>query len=440
MKKKIYIAIGVSMFIMLTNYFLCNTSVPLPNEISVLQGWDNIKRWLGTNRDSVPDEVLLVNVAYDKELVDYAIDYGNYTMPVGQLAITDRQKLYDFLSIAHNAGNYKYIMLDIFFEKGSKSPIDSALFSLIASMDRIVIPMHEQKDLLDSILYNHAAYADYTMTQEETSFSRFKYLHNDKASIPLRMYQEICGKDIRRWAFLYFSDGWLCRNGVTLKMPIRVSDRAEPTSTEGGLEKSNALLLGADLLDLDVRDPIAGRIDGKIIAIGDFEADRHDTYLGRQPGSLICLNAYYALVRGDHILLGRFCKTLLFYIFTGIVYFLLCLVYLNELSLAKLIKKDWLENQIVRVVVAILSTVSVGVLFWIIASIAYISSLDIVYNFFLPMVVFGLLDIVANIRLNYLQNKNENKRKINLLLAPNDADSDGSQLQNSLPELPKAVD
>ena len=147
-RKKVIASAVFSVAILLFSYVVCNTSIPLPDEMSVLQGWDKFKSINGYNSDSIPDDVLLVNVTYDKQLVDYSRD----GIPLGQYAITDRKKLLDFLRIAKKAENYKYILLDVIFEKGIVSRYDSALFSLIASMQRIVIPVHKDAPLQDRVL------------------------------------------------------------------------------------------------------------------------------------------------------------------------------------------------------------------------------------------------------------------------------------------------
>ena len=277
-------------------------------------------------------------------------------------------------------------MLDVIFEKGISSPQDSALFSLIASMKRIVIPAHQDMPLEDSVLYCKAANADYTITWEETNFARFQYIHDGMPSMPLRMYQEIYGDSISKCGFLFFSRGWLCRNGITLKMPVRLS---ADTEEEGYMKKINVLYLGSDVLAMDSIAPISEEIKDKIVIIGSFNEDVHDTYAGLMPGSIICLNAYYALVHGEHVLLGRYGGVLVFYIFMLLLYFFISMAYLNGFSLSAKIQNPWLK--------LLLSLISINVLFWIIAVLAYILPLDLVYNVWIPIGIFSLLDFVANI-------------------------------------------
>lgn len=396
----------VSLMILLMSYVICNTSIPLPDEMVVLQGWDKFKSINGFNKDSIPDDVLLVNVTYDKQLVDYKKD----GIPLGQYAITDRKKLFDFLRLAQTANNYKYIMLDVIFEKGIESPYDSALFSQIASMERIVIPMHNDAPLQDTILYRKAANADYTVTWLDTDFARFKYLWNDLPSMPLKMYQDLDGKTILRHGFLYTSNCWLCQNGITLQLPIRVFC---DTDTEEDKIRYNVLQLGADLLACDTITPIANEIKDRIVVIGDFYNDTHDTYVGPQPGSIICLNAYYALQRGDHILLGWLGLRLIFYIFVAIVYFVMVLLYLTGFSLSSLTEKPLFR--------AIISFGSIGLLYWGMAIVGYIF-FDTVYNLWIPITAFSVLSFIIYIHSLMKELKNE-KTKTDSISATTHADN-----------------
>ena len=378
-RKTIVVSVIVSLAVLLLNYIVGNTSIPLPNEMSILQGWDKFVSVNGTVKDSIPDEIMLIDVAYDKELVDYEED-GFY---VGKDLITDRKKLFQFLSFVKEAGNYKYVMLDVIFEEGYKTPY--ALFHLIAQMDRIVIATHEDTRLQDSILLSKAANADYTTTWKETNFSRFQYLHEDQTSIPLQMYRELEKKDIKKFGFLYFSNNWLCRNAITLKMPYRITS---DLSDEGERKKFNVVRMGSDLLDSTSVTTLTDEIEGKILVIGDFKYDMHETYAGIQPGSLINLNAYYALKRGDHSLLGQYGETLCFYLLIACLYFCMTILYLSNFKIEKYVHKKWLRLA--------LSPVSIGMVFVMIALIAY-KPFGIVYNIWLPVLVFSSMDFISNL-------------------------------------------
>lgn len=401
----------ISFLVLLSNYTICNTSFPLPGEMKILRNWDIAKEILGQNNDSIPNNIVLINTSYDKELVDFRDTatcdiLGAEPDTLGVVPITNRQKLLEFLTLARKANNYTYIFLDVHFEKGFVSKSDSALFNTIYEMDRIVIPTHEGKKLQDSRLYAKAAIADYTVTKEETTFSRFQFIHEGKKSVPLKMYEDIYNKDIHKFGIFYSCSNWLCRNGITLKLPFTNKD-------EGALYIPN---LGEDILKQgftpdDIRD--------KIVIIGDFKGkeDMHDTYLGMQAGGIIILNAFYALVQGDHILLGKFGLTLFFYLFTAILYFFLAVMYLKGKSLSSLFTNPWIK--------VLVSIISVNFLFLVIASIAYISPLDIVYNIWIPTAIFSVLDFIVNTINNYKDEKSKN-RSINSSPAPDNLGSSQS--------------
>ena len=398
-KGKVLCAIAISLTVLFANYFAGNTSIPLPDEMSILKKWDKVKLFIGTHTDTIPDDVLLVNVGYDKMLVDYY--YNNDikdSVLEGQQAITDRKKLLDFLTIAKEADNYKYIFLDVLFEKGLESDYDSLLFNTISGMDRIVIPVHEGVELQDSCLYAKAANSDYTTTWEETDFARYQFIHQGVKSAPLRMYEDINkGGIVQKGLFFFSSDGILCRNGVTLKMPVTISENTRVEEEEEERERYIVYNLGADLLNIDSISPIADELDGKIVIIGDFVNDIHVTYAGKQPGSVICLNAYYSLVHGDHIVFGNRISTFIFYLFVALLYFGLSIIYLNGLSVAAFFDNAWLK--------VACSIVSVSILFWLIAAMAYIA-FDIVYNIWIPAGIFTMLDFIVSIFNSY---KNEKK-------------------------------
>lgn len=406
-------AIAISLGISVCNYLVCNTSIPLPDEMTILKKWDELKAVSGWKRDSVPDEVMLINVAYDKQL----IDYSENEIPLGQTVITDRRKILKFLSFAKKADNYKYIFLDVFFEKGYISEADSELFKTISEMDRIVIPVHEGKELQDNRLYEKAANSDYTVTLDETTFSRFQFIHQGVKSVPLKMYEDITGATISQFGPLYFSNGWFCRNGITLKMPIRISDR---NFIDEAKSSYNVYMLGTDVLDMDSVVPVANQINNKIVIIGDFLNDLHDTYTGKQPGSLICLNAYYSLIRGDHSLWGNCGLSFLFYLMMAFLYFILAIFFLNGMSFSSLIHNAWMK--------VVASVFSVTIIFWIIATIVYISPLGIIYNVWVPSGAFSILDFILS---TYNNNKNE-KSNITAPAAIVDNSSESSESEDSL--------
>ena len=196
------------------------------------------------------------------------------------------------------------------------------------------------------------------------------------------IYEDLEHKTITQHGLLFTSNGWVCRNGVSLKLPITITGNSKK---EGVWKHYDVCNLGTDILSSDVQIPIAEQIRNKIVVIGDFENDKHDTYAGTQPGSVICLNAYYALLRGDHMLSGW---TLLFYGVIAALYYFLTLSYLERKTLQSYVKNAWLK--------VAFSLLNISFIFWAIAFAVYIL-FDIVYCVWVPIGIFSLLDFCISI-------------------------------------------
>ena len=385
------ISAGFSLVIIVFTYLFGNTRHSLPGDNAALLEISYAKKYLGMKSDNVPDSLLLINVCYDKQLIPFEEE----GMPVGDVVITDREKLLRFLTIAKEADNYRYIFLDINFEEGFDTPVDSALFATIKSMDRILIPKHQGIRMKDSTLHAKSANADYSITWKVRMFSRFQFLRNDTVvTVPLRMYSERIGADgcaiTPHLGGLWYSDnGRLCHNGVTLLMRMVVNGRL--ADDEGQSRAYNYSYLGADLLDVDEVFPVREQLADKIVVIGDFELDRHTTYAGAQPGSVVCMNAYLALMEGDH-LVNWLNVLLLFLVYTVVGTF-----YLQGNSFSSLFSNPWLS--------VLMSFLSTATLFLVISLIANWN--DIVFNIWVPTTVYSLIDTYVQKRKLFKTRKNE---------------------------------
>ncbi len=392
--KKFIISGIISVLVLSISYLIGNTSFPIDGENGTLLQYDKLKTILGVNHDSVPQEILLINVCYDKAL----IDYEEHGMPVGQYTITDREKLLNFLIKAKESDNYSYILLDVFFEKGLNSHVDSALFNTICSMRDIVIPYHNNAEIADQKLLTKASNADYTITFDETNFVHYQFLHGNIESIPLSIYRHFTGDGITQYGPFYTSHGKLCKNGITLKLPIKIDGqyikkRNLPGDIPLNLEQNNNdpyyersfLYLGADLLDIDSIIPVGEQIKDKLIVIGDFKEDVHETYAGLQPGSIICINAFYALMRGEHLV------NWIFVLAIFALYFALSMMILHHFTFSQLVSK--------RAVKFMVSALSMSLIFFIISTISYVV-FDIAYNFIIPSTLFTVFDFCYNLLSN----------------------------------------
>ena len=204
-------------WVLLLCYLLGNTPYSLGDEESFVQYLYIAKEQLSPTDKQLPPDVLPINIAYDKQLVDCTDEYG---FPQGQTAITDRTKLLRFLQLAEQNGRYRYILLDVFFGADYATPADSALFATIARMKRIVIPRHRGEALADSLLLSKAAYSDYSTSINEGNFVRYEYLPGGQSSIAWRMYEECASPAWSGDGFFATCNGKLCNRCLFLSFPV----------------------------------------------------------------------------------------------------------------------------------------------------------------------------------------------------------------------------
>ena len=296
----IALSILSAILISIVSYFQNNIAYALFDDIDHISKLEYIKRQL-YNIQRNDSDVLFVNIAYDKKLIAY--NNAEFGFPEGNIDVTDRSKLYKFLHLARKANNYKFIFLDVRFEKGYEDndtiigkTIDEALYNEISLSPRIVLSNHSDILLADSALAEKAALNDYYTTITSTNLVRYQYLADDnKESVALRMYKDLNGKSISKHGPIYTSDGKLCYNSPFLRI---THDFPSKFDENGNLNYYN---LGVDILDVFSEKEIIDILKNKIIIIGDFVEDIHDTYVGSLPGSYITYNAYISLVKGKHL-------------------------------------------------------------------------------------------------------------------------------------------
>ena len=390
-RKTLRVSLLVSLAITLFSYVVANSAYPMAGEYAAQKEISDFKKFFGQQMDNVPDSLLFINVCYDKQLTHFE-EQG---MPVGDLVITDREKLLQLLTIAKEADNYRYIFMDVLFEQGIETPTDSALFQTIASMDRLVIPIHQGVTLADDRLTAKAANADYLTTWKQLTCAHIQFLHGDTIpSVALKMYADrnhLDGFGItpHLGGLWYTDNGRLCQNGATLFVDVTITGSL--FNEESQMRERNYIYLGADLLDLDSIIPVKEQIEDKILVIGDFKSDVHSTYVGAQPGSAICINAFLMLMKGKH-LVNWLAVLLLFIVYTTVGTF-----YLRGTSFQALFAHPWLG--------VLMSFLSTATLFFVIAIIAYWNG--IAFNMWVPTTIYSFIDTYVQKRNLYKKKKNE---------------------------------
>ncbi len=413
-------AVGITIVMLVLCYIYDNIPHSLLGSANVAQRYEIAKTLITGANDKVPDNVLLVNIAYDRELVEY---YYNEQpdFAAGKVAIADRDKLYEFFTQLSENPTYIYIMCDVRFEPNRTRPgMDDTLYNAIANTPRLVIPMHQGEEPADERLRSKAGYCDYAVNFVESNFVKYEFLKNGHPSMPLKAYNEITGKDIARRGLLYTSDSHLCRKCVELKFPVRIySDGTAFTDNINIKDKSGKVNatrriyynLGSDILDIGLN--LAKKAKDKIIVIGDFSGgDNHSTYLGALPGAVINYNALCALIEGDHIisyteiaLLFTLYLLITIYILRGRSVFQTFVPYKLRIGIMRrMLAKDF-TTRVLKMLrpkgaaMILWSFAGIGMFLCIVSVLCYIFTGVIIY-LFIPTLVFTLLkNIVIYVKL-----------------------------------------
>lgn len=325
-RQQIILSAIIALGFLYISYCVTNLDFPISGEKAVLYKFEMVRNYLFPHDNTLPDSLLIIDVSYDKTPVEA---YDEYGIPIGNRQITDRKKLLELLQELKRRNDYKYILLDIFFEKGLKTASDSALYATICSMQRIVIPNHSDEQLAEADLYTKAGTADYMTTYKEVGFVKYPYLAGTIASLPLRMYEDITGRSISRHLFFY-TDGWkIVRKSVVLAFDINASS---PYNNNG---EKNWYYLGADILGNNGSNGLLYELPNltkdKYIAIGALQGDdMHNTYAGKMSGLMINFNAFLSLLRGHHVV------SFLLSIILFIAFFILAYLTLTQQNLKEI--------------------------------------------------------------------------------------------------------
>lgn len=376
-KKNLLISLGLAQLITILCYFL--NSCPYPY-------WDNLDKysWLEyfisniVPKENDRSDVFFINVSYDRQVVDYTYSNGSLQ---GTIDITNRETLLRFLKIAEMTNTYKYIFLDIRFEKGIETKIDSALFAQIAKMRDISYSIHSDLENNDKAISSKAAINDYYTTITSTNFTRYQFVQNKQQSVPLRIFTSvdtIHNKSIEQWGPFFYSDGKLCQNSPFMRIPEDFWVGHEENGHQNYFDLGPLLLTTYDIEDweIEMRD--------KIVIVGNFVDDLHDTYAGLQPGSYLVYLAYKELCNGKQFVSWSFICVML------MTYILISFFILNRKTIWEFI--PFFRNLKNKFVVLVMNLLGFSTVLSILTIIFYIF-FNTTYNIFFPSLVFSLVSL-----------------------------------------------
>lgn len=382
-KKALWFSAIIAFLLVVLCYFVDNLKYSIVSGPSVGQRIEQFKEVAGMAKDSIPDDYVFINIAYDRQLVPVLDEFG---FPQGEIDITDRNKLTSFFNQLDD--KHKYILLDVLISDNYKSDADSALVSSLIQTDRVSISQSRTVDLIDESLTGKGGFTDYSTDIFETNFVKYQFLNEGEPTMPYMAYQTIePRKEIHSFGPIYWSNGHFYWNSLTLRFPIKLWNN--PTIDENSdiaWQEKRILNLGADVLDMGIDIPAL--VKDKIVVIGDFtEDDIHDTYLGKIAGPVININALEALRNNEAEIPWKLVIFLLL-LYTTVGYITLR----RPLSADSILKRLHIDTPIIKY---ILSFVGYSFLFSLISGGIYLlCGIDI--NVILPSVWFTFLKGYTN--------------------------------------------
>lgn len=377
--KLIAISIVNAIVLLLACYFTDNWKFSILTGPSVGQRIEQVKEVLGWADDRIPDDYVFINTAYDRELVPVFDEYG---LPEGEIDITDRGKLAEFLSQLDN--RHKYVMMDVLLSDRFQSDSDSLLIAGILNTERIGVARSSTAELLDKKLIPKSGYTDYATDIYETNFVKYEFLNGGNPTLPYKAFlTENPEGEISSFGPFHFHNGRLTWKSLTLRFPVKLWNHTRPQDDDN-LQEKVVLNLGADILDMELDIPQL--VKDKIVVIGDFrEDDIHDTYLGKIAGPVINVNALEAL-RNNELEIPWWLIVFLLLLYTATTVFVLFPRQPNYL-INKLLNHKWLNSKLLKF---LLSYTGFTLFFAIISGIIYFAA-GIDVNILLPSLWFTFL-------------------------------------------------
>ena len=282
-----------TIWMMFLSYLWLNLPYSYESESKIMTVTNILKNVvLGVEEKPDKDSLLFVNISYDKMLIPR---YDTDGFESGTVAITDRMALSRFLETINERQEYQFIILDVFFEDSTS--YDSMLQAQVKNTKAFILPYHFDggEERLKSHIKGWSGLADYNT--DFGTFLKYSYIQHDTSrTVPLLLYEKFNKGYLRKSGPFYTSNGHLALNALTLDFPVRSFDVF--TNDDSGYSSVHL----CELMNTPP-DFINALTKNKIIVIGDFvDRDLHATLYGTMAGPLIQLNAYLALVNGDHLL------------------------------------------------------------------------------------------------------------------------------------------
>ena len=359
--------------------------------------FQNICEKLGIHKDINYGDAIFYNVSYDKMLIP-AVEGKDRNDTLGVYAVTDRQKLIRFLHLLNKTNKYKYVIVDLTFDKKESSIYDDTLFHQISKMRDVVVANHTEINFADSnlVISGKTGLVTYYSTTASTNFGRFVFTINDVKSLPIVVYESIYPeKRMERHGCGYLSfytiGGNLCQNCCFLTFDKSyINPAIEKLNDTLSIQSSKYINLGRFISSPDFDEDLLSKLidtntTNKYVVIGDFIEDVSDTYIGQMPSPVITMRALATLEEGGNLvflshLIGWF-----------VIFFMINLsIFYNKpvyerFPFLKRINYKWFQF--------LFSIISYGFILMMGSTIEYIFDYP-VYSLMIPLLYFSIIKIL----------------------------------------------
>lgn len=399
-RKKFIFSLISACVLIIINYFINNASLFTGESTYQYAFFQEISSKIGVHKEVNKGNVIYFNNSFDKTLVPvYKGDYNKKC--IGNTVTTDRAKLIQLLNLFKTTDTYKYVIVDLIFDKRDITEYDDSLFTIIKDMRDIVFVDYDSIAPMAKQMSNKSAKAFYYNTPLITNFSRYQYSYDGSPSIAFQIYKNLYPEhNIKRYGFspfyFYFDNGKLCQNSVFLTFDnqsisesnnLNINDHTFVSTIE--IENIGEFLsrfTESNEPEFEISS-LKTRTKDKILFIGNTEGDIHDTYMGQKTGGEIILRALTSLEEGKHIVnpFLTFCWLIIFW---GISFTII----INK-NISALLK----NRSIYRFFKFILSILTYSIVLLIFSFLEYVL-FDRVYSILVPIIYFSFLKLAIQFK------------------------------------------
>lgn len=291
--KRVFRSLFQSSLLSIVIIFACIIQENKPESyIEKIDMFTQIAHWF-SNSTYNDDSVLYVDTSKDQQEAKYILDKDT----IGTVAVTNRKLLREFLIKAQNS-NSGFVFIDLGFDRTDFTEWDNSLKEQISSMSNVLVARSSNNDsqsLRDSFYDKFSATVAYRKTFMSPLFTRQIYIEDGDSSASLKIYNYLHHEmPIKLYRIpIPFTNIYASSGGIFRNCPIIKINGIDPL-----LLRDNVSLLGK----IVAKDSSFCLSQYKIIFVGDFEKDKHETYAGSQYGPLLVFHAYSALETGTYII------------------------------------------------------------------------------------------------------------------------------------------